>query len=116
MPPPAPRPVPQPLRMIKIPQRRAAAFAACRQAETTSVAQKTDKIYAVFGLHQYLRRMVLGMKAPGLALVLLGVVAFALPPYRQFLPHIPLSDMELHLTAAGMFIAGAVMLLLVRNA
>jgi len=77
---------------------------------------KLDKIYAVFGLHQYLRRMVLGMKAPGLALVLLGVVAFALPPYRQFLPHIPLSDMELHLTAAGMFIAGAVMLLLVRNA
>ena len=56
------------------------------------------------------------MKAPGLALVLLGVVAFALPAYRHWLGPLPLSDMELHLTAAGMFLAGAVMLLLVRNA
>ena len=56
------------------------------------------------------------MKAPGLALVLFGVVAFALPAYRHFIPAIPISDMELHLTAAGMFVAGALMLFLVRNA
>ena len=56
------------------------------------------------------------MKAPGLALVLLGVIAFALPAYRELLPYIPLSNTELHLSAAGMFIAGAVMLFLARNA
>ena len=55
------------------------------------------------------------MKAPGLALVLLGVVAFALPAYRHVLPYIPLKDFELHMTAAGMFIAGGIMLFLVRN-
>ena len=56
------------------------------------------------------------MKAPGLALVLLGAIAFALPAYRHFMPEIPVSDMELHLTAVGMFLAGAFMLFLVGNA
>lgn len=55
------------------------------------------------------------MKAPGLALVLLGVIAFVLPAYRQLLPSIPLRDFELHMTAAGMFVAGGIMLFLVRN-
>ena len=56
------------------------------------------------------------MRAPGLALVLLGVIAFVLPAYRQLLPHIPLSNFELQLTAAGMFVAGGIMLLLTRDA
>ncbi len=56
------------------------------------------------------------MKAPALALVLLGVIAFAAPAYRSAMPfYVPLTDLEWHLTAAGMFIAGAVMLFLVRD-
>ena len=55
------------------------------------------------------------MKAPGLALVLLGAVAFVLPVYRDVLPYIPLRDFDLHLTAAGMFLAGGLMLFLLRN-
>lgn len=56
------------------------------------------------------------MKAPGLALILLGGIAFVLPAYRHLIPPIPLRDFELHMTAAGMFVAGGVMLLLARNA
>jgi len=56
------------------------------------------------------------MRAPGLSLILLGVIAFAVPAYRHYLPAIPLSDFELHVTAGGMFVAGAVLLLLTRTA
>ena len=56
------------------------------------------------------------MRAPGLSLILLGVIAFAIPVYRHYLPVIPLSDFELHVTAGGMFVAGAVLLFLTRTA
>lgn len=56
------------------------------------------------------------MRAPGLALILLGVIAFAMPAYRHYLPAIALSDFEWHMTAAGMFVAGAVLLFMTRSA
>ena len=56
------------------------------------------------------------MRAPGLGLILLGVIAFAIPAYRDHLPVIPLSDLEWHVAAGGTFVAGAVLLLLTRNA
>ena len=56
------------------------------------------------------------VRAPGLTLILLGVVAFAMPAYPQYFVAVPLTDFEWHVTAAGMFLGGAILLWLTRSA
>jgi uncharacterized protein YjeT (DUF2065 family) len=46
------------------------------------------------------------MRAFGLLLIILGIVAFAIPAYRSAMPRLPLGDGDLRLIGGALFVLG----------
>jgi uncharacterized membrane protein len=55
------------------------------------------------------------MRAFGLAMILIGVVAIVLPAYAEMLPRLPLGASDLRLLGGGLLILGGVGLWVTRS-